>query len=70
MAKVDKYVITELPAQKDPIEELVKEIFGQTGVEARIKAELGENYKLYQYMRYWKNASGVQARMPFDINLN
>ena len=39
-------------------------------VEAKIKAELGENYRLYQYMKYWQNAKGVQARMPFDIYLN
>lgn len=70
MAGVEKYVITELPVQKDPIEELFKEILGQTGIEAKIKAELGPNYKLYQYMKYWQNATGVQARMPFDIYLN
>jgi protease-4 len=70
MANIEKYVITELPAQKDPIEELVKDLFGQSSIEAKIKAELGPNYKLYQYMKYWQNASGVQARMPFDINLN
>jgi protease-4 len=70
MANIEKYVITELPEQKDPIEELVKNLLGQSSIEAKIKAELGPNYKLYQYMKYWQNASGVQARMPFDINLN
>jgi len=70
MANLEKYVITELPEQKDPIEELVKDLFGQASIEAKIKAELGPNYKLYQYMKYWQNATGVQARMPFDINLN
>ncbi len=70
LAKIEKYVITELPAQKDPIEELFKNLIGQSSIEAKIKAELGPNYKLFQYMKYWQNATGVQARMPFDINLN
>jgi protease-4 len=70
MAGIEKYILTELPVQKDPIEELIKEILGQSSIEAKIKAELGPNYKLYQYMKYWQNATGVQARMPFDIYLN
>jgi len=70
MAEVDSYVIKELPAQKDPIEELFKEIFGQASIETYLKSELGENYRIYQYLKYWKNAEGVQARLPYDIYIN
>ncbi len=69
-AGLETWSIKEYPEQKDPIEELFKELFGQTGVEARLKAELGENYRLYQYLKYWQNAKGIQARMPFDIYIN
>ncbi len=70
MAGIDSYVIQELPLQKDPIEELFKQILGQASVEAHLKAELGENYRIYEYVKYWKNAKGVQARLPYDIYIN
>ena len=70
MAGIDSYVLKELPEQKDPIEELFKELFGQASVESYLKGELGENYRVYQYMKYWKNAKGVQARLPYDIYIN
>ncbi|MCF8364166.1 MAG: signal peptide peptidase SppA [Bacteroidales bacterium] len=69
-AALDTWSIKEYPEQKDPIEEIFNEIFGQASVEAKIKAELGDNYRLYQYMKYWQNAKGVQARLPFDIYIN
>lgn len=69
-AGLETWSIKEYPEQKDPIEELMKELLGSAGAEAKIKAELGENYKLYQYLKYWQEAKGVQARMPFDIYIN
>jgi len=70
MAEVESYVIKELPEQKDPIEELFKEIMGGASIETHIKAELGENYRIYQQLKYWQNAKGVQARLPYDIYIN
>ena len=69
-AGLESWSIYEYPEQKDPIEELMKELFGQASIDARIKAELGEDYRLYKYLKYWKDARGVQARMPFDIYIN
>jgi hypothetical protein len=46
------------------------QLMGKASVEAKIRSELGDDYRLYQYLRYWKNATGVQARMPFDIHMN
>jgi len=69
-AELETYSIKEYPEQKDPIEEIINELFGQASIDSKIKAELGENYRLYQYMKYWQNAKGVQARMPFDIYIN
>lgn len=70
LAELETYSIREYPVQKDFFQELMDQIMGKGSVEAKIRAELGEDYRLYQYLRYWKNATGVQARMPFDIHLN
>jgi len=70
MAGIDSYVIKDYPEQKDPIEELFKEIMGGASINAHIKAELGENYRIYQQLKYWQNAKGVQARLPYDIYIN
>ncbi len=69
-AGLETWTIKEYPVQKDPYEEIFKEMFGSASVNAQIKAELGENYKLYQYLKYWQEAKGIQARMPFDIYIN
>lgn len=70
LAGLETYSIKEYPEQEDPIEELFKELLGTASVEGMIRAELGDDYRLYQYLKYWKEARGVQARMPFDIYIN
>jgi protease-4 len=70
MAELESYTIKELPELKDPIEELFKELMGGASINAHIKAELGENYRIYQQLKYWQNAKGVQARLPYDIYIN
>ncbi len=70
MAEVESYRIVELPKQKDPIQELLKELFGGSSVQTMLKKELGANYKYFQYLKYLQEAKGVQARMPFDIYVN
>jgi protease IV len=69
-AELETYSIKEFPEQKDFFQELLNELTGQTRIENKLKSELGENYQLYQYLKYWQNASGVQARMPFNIHIN
>jgi protease-4 len=70
LANLDTYSIKELPKQKDFFKELFDEMFGNASLEAKLQRELGNDYKLYQQLRYWRNAKGIQARMPFDIHLN
>ncbi|MFP4471792.1 MAG: signal peptide peptidase SppA, partial [Bacteroidales bacterium] len=70
LAELESYTIKELPVQKDPFQEIVNKLFGQTSIEAQIRNELGHNYRLYQYLKYWQNATGAQARMPFDIHIH
>ena len=69
MAKLDTYRIVNLPKLKDPIEELIKEISGSAKA-GFMKDELGENYKYYEQMRGFLSQKGVQARMPYDIEIH
>ncbi len=70
LAQLDTWSIREYPVQKDFFQEILDQVLGRGSVEAKIREELGPNYRLYQYLRYWQNATGVQARLPFDIHMN
>lgn len=69
MAKLDNFRIVNLPKLKDPIEELMKEISGSAKA-SFMKDELGENYKYYEQLRGILSQKGVQARMPYDIEIH
>lgn len=70
LANLETYTIKELPEQKDFFQELIDGLTGEAAIEAKLQRELGPNYRLYQQLRYWQNAKGIQARMPFDVYLN
>ncbi len=69
LAKITNYRIISLPEQKDPFEVLMDNFFG-TNTAAAIERELGEDYKIYQYLKEVRSMKGVQARMPFEIRMN
>jgi protease-4 len=68
LAKLEKYRITELPEQKDPFTMIMEEL-GNDGSSRILKAELGENYAYLNYIREISEMKGVQARLPFQINV-
>jgi protease IV len=68
LAKLEKYRITELPEQKDPFTMIMEEL-GNDGSSRILKAELGENYTYLNYIREISKMKGVQARLPFQINV-
>ncbi len=58
----------DFPEQKEPIEQIIEELFGE--MQTRIlKNELGEHYKYLQYAKSVQSYSGIQARMPFEIEI-
>ena len=68
MAKLEDYRITSLPEQKDPFTQIMDELTGKPS-ETRLKKELG---LLYPYMKELQSLSGmkgVQARLPFLLNI-
>ena len=69
-AKLDNYRITELPKNKDFVEALIKDLTGS--VEATIlEKNLGLTYKYYYRLNKILQTNGqVQARIPYDIEIN
>jgi len=67
-AKLDNYRITELPKQKDPFQQLLEDLTGNAKVSI-LKDELGAAYKQYNYLKNILSNQGVQARLPFEVEL-
>lgn len=69
-AGITDYRLTYLPAKKDPFEQIMKQIMGEGDEESRIIAKaLGSNYKYYQQFQTVLKMSGVQARLPYLIEI-
>ncbi len=68
-AGLENYKLLSLPKQKDPLEELFSK--GTSGVEeAMVKHFLGENAKYYMTLDRLKRYSGIQARMPYEVEIH
>ncbi len=68
-AKIDSYRIISYPVQKDPLEEIMKNVSDNAKVWF-IKQEMGpDNEKFYQQFEKLMKMRGVQARMPFDLEI-
>jgi protease-4 len=68
MAKLEQYELLELPKQKDPF----KAIFDDLGADVKkdlVKEELGETYIYYQRLKALTKMKGVQARIPYAIDI-
>ncbi|HKK62172.1 MAG TPA: signal peptide peptidase SppA [Bacteroidales bacterium] len=69
MAELEDYRVTSRPIQKDPFTEIMKQLSG--GVKAKIiQKELGESYEIYQKIEEIKNMKGIQAIMPYEIDIH
>lgn len=67
-AGLTDYAIKELPALIDPIQKMVEELTGKKEDQAMAKI-LGENYKMYRDIKSLATMKGVQARIPFLIEI-
>jgi protease IV len=69
LAGVDKYSIRELPLLEDPYTRLLTQLGGE--VKAGIlKSELGESEKYFKIAGEIKNLSGIQARLPYFLEVH
>lgn len=68
MAKLDEYRITSLPEQKDPFTQIMEDLSGQPS-ETQIQKELGSLYPYLKELKSFSGMKGVQARLPFVLNV-
>lgn len=71
MAGLENYRVKELPAMDDFMTSLMKQLSGgsMARAEALMKKELGESYKHYSRIRELSSMSGIQAIMPYEIEI-
>lgn len=67
-ANIVDYNVEELPQQLNPLHKFLSSISDQAG-ETFLKTILGDNYKPVEDISKLKNSKGVQARMPYDLNI-
>jgi protease-4 len=69
LSGVEEYRLFELPFQKDPFQQLMEDLFGQAKA-SLIRSELGDKYRYYQYLKDIENLQGIQARLPYEIQID
>lgn len=73
LAGLNEYRVIEYPGVKDPVQQIIEQFTGKKDKNAAaktlIKSELGDMYKYYDEMKAIKNMTGIQARMPYTIEL-
>lgn len=72
MAGLENYRVQSLPALEDPITAIMKQITGGSMVRADriLRRELGQEYRYYRKIQEIKNMNGIQAIMPYEIELH
>ena len=68
LAKLEDYRIKSLPELKDPITKIMDELMGSSS-DTRLHKELGAFFPLYMEIKSLTEMEGVQARLPFIMNL-
>ena len=67
-ANLEKYRIVEFPRLKDPFEQIMEDLQGNVRTSI-LKNELGEQYSYYENLQDIKSMQGIQARIPFHIEI-
>jgi len=72
MAGLDEYRVQSLPRLEDPLTAIMKQLTGGSIVRADriLKRELGESYRHYRRIQEIRNMHGIQAIMPYEIELH
>ncbi len=68
LAGVDKYKVKELPELEDPYTKLLSQLTGDIRLRI-LKKELGESLEFYKRFRDLKELNGIQARLPYFIDI-
>lgn len=68
-AGIEEYRIVSLPKQKDPFQEIIEDLTGQAKTKI-LQNELGSFYNTYEKTQNLMELGGVQARIPYELNLD
>ncbi len=69
LAGIETYSLRELPVAEDPFTRIISQL--SAGIRIRIlKNELGEYKKIFDEIQEIKNLSGIQARLPYFIEVH
>lgn len=63
------FKISQLPEQKDPFQQLIEGLSNEAHARIFLKNQMGEYYQYFDYIHSLSNMKGVQARMPFFIQI-
>lgn len=68
LAGLEDFREVDYPEVKEPIEQIMEDLFGEMQ-SRQLKEELGPYYKFYTYINYISTHSGIQARLPFEMEI-
>jgi len=69
LAKVDKYSIREFPVIEDPYSRIISGLTGEMKM-GILEKELGEYSRYYSEIKELASLSGIQARLPYFIEIH
>ena len=69
LAGMRSFSIRELPVLEDPYTRILNQLTGEIKLSI-LKNELGESVKYFNLVKELKNMSGVQARLPYFIDIH
>ncbi len=70
LAKLTEYKVIEYPKQKEFFQQIMEEFSGNNSTIKALEKELDENFVYYQTLKSVSEMKGIQARLPYVINLN
>lgn len=68
LAKIKDYSVVSYPEQKSLLESILGDMTDQMKVYF-VKQQLGVNYKFYKNLQDLSGMTGMQARLPFELNI-
>lgn len=68
LAGIDDYVVKELPYSEDPYAKILAQLSGEVKMNI-LKKELGPAFRFYEMAKEIGSLTGVQARMPYYIDV-
>ena len=69
LAGIKTYSVRELPVIEDPYTRILSQLGGEIRM-SFLKKELGESFKYYNMVQEIKDITGIQARLPYFIDIH